>query len=189
MRDWPRFLVALCWLVWASYWCIAARGVKPVRERESLRSRLSFALPMLVVGLLLFVHPGPRWLLVQWVPGGWVRYWIAVFLIVAGMLFSVWARVTLGRNWSARVTIKDGHELIERGPYRHIRHPIYTGMLIALLGTGLAAGRLYGALAFVIAAVSLGRKARLEERWMMREFADRYAQYCRRSWALVPWVY
>ena len=189
MRDWPRILIALCWISWTLYWWIAARGVKPVRAQETLASRLQFAVPMFLVGLLLFVHVGPRWFFLQIVPGGWLRYWIAVGLIVGGLLFSIRARTALGRNWSGRVTVKAEHELIERGPYRRIRHPIYTGMLLALLGTGMAAGRVYGALAFVLALFCLARKARLEERWMMREFGERYAEYRRRSWALLPWIY
>ena len=189
MRDWPRHLIALLWLGWALYWWIAAQGVKPVRARESLGSRLSFVLPMLAVAVLLLVHRGPPWLLVPLVPGGWVRYGIAVVVIVAGLGFSAWARTTLGGNWSGTVTVKEGHELIQSGPYRRIRHPIYTGILIALFGTGLAGGRVYGLLAFLLALVTIGRKARLEERWMEQEFGERYTEYRQRSWALLPWIY
>lgn len=189
MRDWPRLLIAACWLAWALYWWLRARGNKPMRAQETLASRLSFALPMFVVGWLLFVPVRPDWLSLQIIPGGWWRYWPAVGLIVAGMLFSIRARSVLGRNWSGRVSIRQDHELVVQGPYRVVRHPIYTGMLLALFGTGLAAGRLYGAVAVFIALLSLARKARLEEQWMAREFGQRYDAYRQRTWMLLPYIY
>ena len=189
MRDWPRSVVGLLWLIWALYWWVSALGVKPVRAREPLGSRLLFITPMAIVALLLLVRRGPIWLFERIVPGGWVRYYIAVGLVVLGLAFSIWARAVLGGNWSGSVTLKVDHELVQRGPYRWIRHPIYTGILAAILGSGLAAGRVYGLLAFLLALVSLVRKLRIEERYMAQAFADRYAAYRRMSWALVPWVY
>jgi len=118
-----------------------------------------------------------------------VRYWIGVVLLAAGLAFAVWARAVLGGNWSGTVTIKEGHELIDRGPYRHIRHPIYSGLLLALLGTWLAGGRVYGLLAFALALSALSGKLRVEERFMAQEFGERYAAYRRSTWALVPWIY
>ncbi len=190
MRDWPRHLIALMWLLWALYWAICAFRAKPVRARESLISRLAFVIPMVIVALLLLLgHEGPPWLVVRVVPGGWTRFWIAVAVVAIGILFAIWARVVLGGNWSGAVTIKEGHELIDRGPYRRIRHPIYTGLLCSVLGTGLAAGRVSGLLAFVIALIALLRKLRVEERFMAQEFGERYATYRQRSWALLPWIY
>jgi protein-S-isoprenylcysteine O-methyltransferase Ste14 len=190
MRDGPRLVIGLLWLLWALYWAIASLSAKAVREREPLGSRLAFTLPMVIVAsLLLFGHRGPTWLVMHLVGGGWTRFWIAVALVAIGVAFAIWARVVLGGNWSGAVTVKEGHELVIRGPYRFIRHPIYTGMLLALLGTGLAAGRLYGVMAFVIALFAIVRKLRLEERFMAREFGDRYGVYRQSSWALLPFTY
>jgi protein-S-isoprenylcysteine O-methyltransferase Ste14 len=143
---------------------------------------------MILVALLDAVHHWPRWLMIALVPGGWTRYWIAVLLLVFGVAFSIWARLALGKNWSGVVEVKVDHELVNHGPYRWVRHPIYTGMLIALLGTGLAAGEVRGLLAFLIAFTSLWIKSRVEERWMLREFGDLYATYRRTSWALLPYL-
>jgi protein-S-isoprenylcysteine O-methyltransferase Ste14 len=190
MRDWPRHLIGLMWLLWALYWAACSFSAKPVRARESLGSRLAFVIPMVIVALLLLLgHAGPPWLVVHVIPGGWTRFWIAVALVAIGILFAVWARAVLGGNWSGTVTVKEGHELIERGPYRRVRHPIYTGLLLSVLGTGLAAGRVYGLLAFLIALIALLRKLRIEERFMSQEFGERYAVYRQRSWALLPWIY
>jgi len=143
---------------------------------------------MIIVGVLLADHRGPQWLMLPLIPGGWTRYCYAVLLIVLGLAFSIWARVVLGTNWSGVVTLKVDHQLVDRGPYRLIRHPIYTGVLIALLGSGLAAGQVRGLLAFLIALVAIWLKSRIEERWMLREFGDRYAAYRRTSWALLPYL-
>jgi protein-S-isoprenylcysteine O-methyltransferase Ste14 len=189
MHDWPRAVIGILWILWAIYWGISALGVKAVRSREPLGSRLLFVIPMVLVALLLLVHRGPPWLLALIVPGGWDRYGSGVALVVVGLGFSVWARAVLGGNWSGTVTVKVEHELVQRGPYRRIRHPIYTGLLFALLGSGLAAGRIYGLLAFLVALIALVRKLRVEERYMEGEFGERYAAYRRSSWALLPWVY
>jgi|HubBroStandDraft_4_1064222.scaffolds.fasta_scaffold95231_3 protein-S-isoprenylcysteine O-methyltransferase Ste14 len=188
MRDWPGLLIAALWLVWAAYWLIAARGAKPVREREAAPSRIAFLIQMVLVGALIAGHHWPQWLMLPLVPGGWTRYDCAVLLIVLGLAFSIWARVALGTNWSGVVTLKVDHQLVDRGPYRLIRHPIYTGVLIALLGSGLAAGQVRGLMAFLIALVALWLKSRVEERWMLREFGDRYAAYRRTTWALLPYL-
>jgi protein-S-isoprenylcysteine O-methyltransferase Ste14 len=102
------------------------------------------------------------------------------------MLFSVWARVHLGGNWSGIVTIKHDHELIASGPYAIVRHPIYTGLLVAFIGSAMARGEWRGVLAVLIAWVALWRKLRLEERWMGERFGQQYEAYCRRVPALLP---
>jgi protein-S-isoprenylcysteine O-methyltransferase Ste14 len=188
MRRWPAELIGALWLAWVLYWIAAAAGAKAAREREPLASRAAFILAMAVSILLLGIRHWPGWLGRTVVPGGWVGYWCAVALVIAGLAFSVWARALLGRNWSGTVTIKVDHELIQAGPYRKIRHPIYTGILLAVLGTGLAAGQLRGLLAFVITFGALWFKSRVEESWMEREFGERYTAYRRTSWALVPFV-
>ncbi len=188
-RGWPAALIGGLWLLWALYWLLAAQSAKPVRQRETLTSRLAFVVPMLLGAMLLLAgHGRLEWLQARWIGGGWTRYWIALSLVIAGLSFSVWARRTLGGNWSATVTVKVDHELVQTGPYRRIRHPIYTGILLAAFGSGLAAGRLYGMFAFVLIALALAWKMRIEERWMAAEFGERYEQYRRSSWALLPYV-
>jgi protein-S-isoprenylcysteine O-methyltransferase Ste14 len=100
--------------------------------------------------------------------------------------FAIWARVTLGRNWSASVMQKSGHELITSGPFFYVRHPIYTGMLAGLLGPALAIGEWRGVLAVVISWLALWRKYRLEERFMVDLFGTQYLDYRRKVPALVP---
>jgi protein-S-isoprenylcysteine O-methyltransferase Ste14 len=188
MRGWPGQLIGGLWLFWAVYWLIAAFRTKPTRRRES-----NWLRPVILgIVLLAVVLRGTRrahgWLTTAVIPGAWVRYWAGVALVVAGLGFASWARVVLGGNWSSWVVVKEGHELIEQGPYRHIRHPIYSGLLLAFLGSVLAMGRVRGLLALVLILPVVWLKLRAEERVMQREFGDRYIDYRASTWALIPFL-
>src|SRR4030095_11162953 len=160
-------------------------------RRESVASRLSYIGPLMIAAILLAVPAldipllGERFL-----PGsGWrVRGAIGVVIALSGLLFTVWARVHLGRNWSGTVTIKEGHELITTGPYRFVRHPIYTGLLLAFIGQAIAGGQWRGVFAVALALYAFWRKLRIEERWMREHFGSAYDAYSQRVAALIPFV-
>lgn len=109
-------------------------------------------------------------------------------MVLAGAAFTVWARVTLGRNWSAEVTFKEDHELIESGPYALVRHPIYTGLILMVLGTAIDYGRIVGFALCLTLCGGLWWKARQEERIMSSHFPDAYADYKRHVRAIVPFL-
>jgi protein-S-isoprenylcysteine O-methyltransferase Ste14 len=179
------------WLLWLAYWGISALGVKHAVRVESSWSRFGkYWLPLIVAVWLLQDVPFFRGTLLdeRFVPDErWIA-WLGFILTIAGLAFSIWARATLGRNWSGVVQVKQDHELIVRGPYSLVRHPIYTGLLLAFFGTALAVGAWRALLALAIVALSFWRKLRLEERWMTEQFGDQYRQYMQRVKALVPWV-
>jgi protein-S-isoprenylcysteine O-methyltransferase Ste14 len=183
-----RNLILVLWVIWVVYWLIAARDSKPVRQRQGAMTRIALLAQAVVTAILMAPLRWSGWLSIHLVGGGWTRYWIAVALIVIGLAICIWARRSLGSNWSGAVTVKEGHELVQSGPYRWIRHPIYTGILLMILGTGLASGQVHGLLAFPIALTALWLKSRLEERWMGAEFGERYAAYKKKSWALIPFL-
>jgi protein-S-isoprenylcysteine O-methyltransferase Ste14 len=112
-----------------------------------------------------------------------------LFLTIAGAAFAIWARFILGSSWSANPTIRQGHELILRGPYRIVRHPIYTGILAMILGTALQAGLLRSFLAVPIIAIAFRIKLDVEERLMVHQFGDQYVQYRNHVRRLVPFLY
>jgi len=182
-------LIPGLWAAWALYWLAAARSAKPNLRRESTLSRLSHVAP-LVIAVILFIpsnrHEG--WLFDQILPRSLVDFWLGAALLAAGLGFSIWARLFLGRNWSGTVTLKQGHELIQDGPYRFVRHPIYTGILTGFLGTAIALGQWRGLLAIALVVVAFLRKLSIEERWMLEVFGDRYAEYRRRVRALIPFI-
>lgn len=115
-------------------------------------------------------------------------YWICAALVAIGLAFSCAARAKLGANWSAAVTVKHGHELIRSGPYRYVRHPIYTGLLLALFGTALETGAWRGIIGFALIAAAIAYKYRTEERFLEGKFGGDYRRYKAEVPALVPFL-
>jgi len=185
-----RLLVPVLWLAWLVYWRISAADVKPTERRESPGSRAIHVVPLLLAGVLLGVPPLPNggWLFERFIPRSAVGFWIGVLLTAAGLGFSSWARTHLGRNWSGTVTVKHDHELIQSGPYRLVRHPIYSGILLAIIGTALVRGQWRGLVALAIVMAALWRKLRLEERWMSERFGEQYLRYRARTAAVIPFL-
>lgn len=182
-----RELVFVAWLLWLAYWLVTAARVKRTARRESRRSRLAYILP-LVIGTWLIALPlrglGP--LSVQLWPDEAARWLCALVLVVPGLGFSLWARVHLGRNWSGTVTVKQDHELVRSGPYAYVRHPIYTGLIVALAGSAIACGEPRALLGLAIIVYSFVRKLRLEESFMRAQFPQEYPRYCSEVPALIP---
>ena len=182
-----RFLFPTLWLAWVAYWFLAALAAKPTERRESMGSRLLHVLPLLFAVWLLWADKLPApFLNERLFPSAAWEFWVAALITALGLLFTVWARIHLGRNWSGTVTIKRDHELIASGPYAIVRHPIYTGLMVAFIGSAMARAEWRGVLAVFIAWAALWRKLRLEERWMAERFGEQYIAYCRRVPALVP---
>jgi protein-S-isoprenylcysteine O-methyltransferase Ste14 len=177
------------WLGWLLYWFISARGTKRTVRRETLAQRWIYALPLAVAMVLFTMPPRSVHLLALIFPPTWTLYWIGTALLVAGLAFSIWARVTLGRNWSGIVTVKEDHELIQTGPYRLVRHPFYTGLLLALTGSALARDRWSSVAAVALIFVSFWIKLLREEAWMRETFGEKYEAYCARTKRLVPYVW
>jgi len=125
------------------------------------------------------------WLAAPILPYSEAQFWIGGAVTAAGLGFSVWARVHLGVYWSGNVTLKEGHRLIRSGPYRLVRHPIYTGILFGMLGSAIAKDQVLGLLAVAVTVVSFVRKLRIEEKWLTEEFGEEYLQYRREVRALL----
>jgi len=140
MRNIYNSLIPLIWVAWALYWFIAAFTGKPVRRRESIASRLSHYIPLLLA-ILLVVSPrfAGAALSTRILPSSLLLFWTGTVLLLAGLLFTVLARRHLGGNWSGTVTLKQDHTLTRSGPYRFVRHPIYTGILLAFFGSSVIA--------------------------------------------------
>jgi len=181
-------IIGALWLIWAAYWLVSALGQKPVRRHESPLARLS-QIAFIGAAFYLLVSLGHRssslWR-ARFVPATAVVSIAAIALTFAGVAFSIWARYCLGRNWSAAVTIREGHELIRRGPYARIRHPIYTGMLIALIGTALGIGELRALVAFALVLFGFVLKARREERLLASEFGAAFEEHRRHTGFFLP---
>jgi len=182
-------LFVFMWVGWLALWRVMAFRVKATAQSESVPSRLSHLAPLLFAGYLLAAPQVPIVLLNgRFVPLAIWPVALGAALTFAGLLFSVWARFELAGNWSDFVQVKRDHELIVGGPYRWVRHPIYTGLILMFVGTALAVGEWRGVVAVAVAAASFWRKLRLEEAVMRRQFGETYAQYAERVPALIPFV-
>ena len=179
--------IMLIWLAWAAAWVALSRGVKPAVRHESRGSRLLHLAPLGLAIVLLVAGHASGALLARDVlpPAAWMPPAGAAFTLL-GLLFAGWARLVLGRNWSGTVTVKQDHELVRAGPYALARHPIYTGLLTALLGTALAIDKWRAVAAFVIVTLSFLRKLRTEEAFMRAQFGAAYDAYRAEVPALVP---
>lgn len=114
---------------------------------------------------------------------------IADILVVVGMAIMLCARFTLGRNWSANVVLKENHELVTKGPYKYVRHPIYSGLLLMILSTAVYSASVFGFIIFIAFFFGAYYKARKEEKLMIEKFPEEYPQYMGRVKALVPFVF
>jgi protein-S-isoprenylcysteine O-methyltransferase Ste14 len=193
MRHDPNFyrhLILWAWAAWALFWLVTAFSTKKTERREPLGSRLAYVLPLLIGGLLIGVRyfPWAPFLSLRLWPRSFLLYCVGFALLIAGLAFAIWARVHLGRNWSGAVTVKEGHELIRTGPYGYVRHPIYTGIVAGVIGTAICSGTVRAALGFVIIAVALVRKLRMEEKFMREVFPGQYEQYAAEVPALIPFT-
>jgi protein-S-isoprenylcysteine O-methyltransferase Ste14 len=184
-----NLFVAACWLVFMTYWALTSRSVKPTAERRGRLARVSY-LTLIGLGAVLLaipwrVHP----LDVPIAPTDPAAGVVGMGLCLLGLVFAIWARRTLADNWSSDVTFKHGHELIQHGPYNYVRHPIYSGMLLMLIGTALVIGRLHAWLGVLVVLISFLAKLRQEEGLMLQHFPAAYEAYRRRVKALVPFLF
>ena len=182
------FLLFL-WVAYLIYWWAKSSNLKADESRESNASRLVRLIVMLTGIVLLAFQNLPLSILDErFLPAGPFTSWAGVLCTAGGLGLSVWARHHLGRNWSQAVTLKADHQLIVSGPYSIVRHPIYCGLLTALLGTAIALDKWRGLLAVLLVLGVLVYKLRLEERWMVAKFGATYEAYARRVSALIPFL-
>ena len=186
--DIQRYINAV-WLLVAIYWVVGIVRAKPTVKRESILSSA------------LHVVMGCAAVLLVWSPAtgigflghrltsaaAWVQ-WLGFAVTVGGCVFAICARACLGSNWSAMVTVKQNHELILRGPYRVVRHPMYSGFLLALAGTAVAVGEIRAFIGLGLAFITFFMKSAAEERFMREVFSDEYARYSQRVRRLIPFI-
>lgn len=186
-----KIALQLAWLLFFIFWIFGAFQTKKANRQESILKRfLWYYFPLIIAGLLL--GPG-EWFGHTWLRENFVEHTDLVGIIGAsiawlGTLLACWSRFLLGKNWSVSVQLKKDHELIKTGPYKIIRHPIYTAILLLFLGNVIIVGDYRGILALVIVFISLWRKLKLEERWLAENFGENYIQFKAKTQALFPLI-
>jgi protein-S-isoprenylcysteine O-methyltransferase Ste14 len=179
--------------VWVSvgvYWLIAALRSKRAARRERGWTRLLHLADMTFAFALLFSDRLKiAFLGVRVFPRHQAVDWTGLVLTLVGCAVAVWARGLLAENWGGRIALKEDHELIRTGPYAVVRHPIYSGFLLGLLGTAISLGEVRGFIGVALAAAGWLLKARVEERLLSEHFGVDYLGYCRETKRLIPYVF
>jgi protein-S-isoprenylcysteine O-methyltransferase Ste14 len=187
----PSTVTATLWLVWLAGWWLGAIKTARTVRRQSPGSQLSYSIFVWIGAALLFFNAvrGGIFSAALYRPTGIVA-WTGVVLVAVGLSYAVWARLHLGRMWSAVITLKEEHQIIKTGPYTITRHPIYTGMLLALVGTVLVRDTVGGLTGCALIATGFVLKLRQEERMLIEHFGDNYRVYRQEVPALIPhlWV-
>ena len=187
--DSSRVILAL-WSAWGLYWFIAARNVKSTLRPANVRARLLHEGPLVLCAVMFFSRKAvPEVLDRRFLPQSHELEVIGALVIALGLAFALWARHHLGRNWSSVVELKSEHALIRSGPYRLVRHPIYAGLFLALLGTTLAIGEWRDLLALAMAFMAIFLRVRAEDALMAEAFGASYEIYRRGTPALVPYLF
>jgi len=188
MTTFFDFVVPACWITFIVFWIINAWRVKATAEKQSVGSALMHRIPLGISYALMIARrlPSPLNLPIT-SHADWARVTGDV-VCVLGWSMTLWARWTLAGNWSSDVTFKQGHELIRRGPYRVVRHPIYAGILVMCLGTAVEIGRLHAWLAPPFMTVAFWIKLKQEERLLLRHFPAEYPAYQKQVKALIPFL-
>jgi len=176
----------IMWDVWIVSWIIAAVWARRAAARPAMFEQLVHWIPTLIgLGLLMdgsqFTNFAPLWRLPA------EAGWMLAGACAAGLVFTWWARIWLGALWSGSVSRKDDHTVVQSGPYRLVRHPIYTGLILAAFALAIQIGMAANLIGAGLIAVGFWLKARLEERFLSRELGtEAYADYRRRTPMLIP---
>jgi protein-S-isoprenylcysteine O-methyltransferase Ste14 len=189
MKVLSSYIVFGCWIFFIAYWIINARRVKATAQKQSLISGFAHRLPLVICYVLLadgYLPPPMNMSMTS--QAEWALA-MGCCVSVLGLFMAIWARSTLAGNWSSTVTFKQAHELIRRGPYRFVRHPIYTGILTLCLGTAIEIGKLRGWLALPLMLIAFWIKLKQEEALLLRHFPNEYPVYRKQVKALIPFVF
>ena len=175
--------INLCWAIFIIYWIVASFRVKRTVEKQAGWWRTLILLIAAAIGFNLIRRGAILW---SYTPTIGI---IADIVTLIGLIIMLWARTVLGGNWSTAAALKENHELIQSGPYRYVRHPIYSGLLLMVLGVAIYYGRAAGFIAFVIFFIASWLRARQEEKLLTKHFPEEYPSYKARVKAFIPFVF
>ena len=189
-------VILACWIIFILYWFISARSLKPVQETRGWLGGNWYPI-LYLLGFLFMINfrflgrlgiPRDK-LAIPLLPHMIILNSIIVITLLKGLIVAIAARRTLARNWSGAVALKEDHELITRGSYKYVRHPIYTGMLLMILGKALSVATLGACIGFFIILVGVLLKLRQEEALLTKHFAQGYLSYKKRTRTLIPFIW
>lgn len=183
-------IISGLWLAWLISWTVAMIWSDRADKRDAVAAELFFRVFFYVGLILLFAFPvRTEYAQMQLWRFEYVTNAVLVAAVAAGLLFTWWARIHLGRLWSDRVVKKVGHRVVDTGPYRLVRHPIYSGLIFAALATAIQKATPFALLGVAVITLAFGIKARREERFLRSEIGNNaYDVYARKTAMLVPFI-
>jgi protein-S-isoprenylcysteine O-methyltransferase Ste14 len=187
MTSFHFLFIITCFLVMAIIWVATAFSTKRV-VKKSGGWTLRFIF-YATIALFVYLQKNIDFLTISLWPKTVATYVIADIVTSAGLLVMLWARITLGKNWSANIVIKENHELITSGPYAYVRHPIYSGLILMVLGVVLYVNTLGWLVFFIIFFFGAYYKARKEEKLLIDNFTDAYLEYKKHTKILIPFLF
>jgi protein-S-isoprenylcysteine O-methyltransferase Ste14 len=183
-------VAGLLWLAVFVLWAILGLTTKrTVGSHSDARARASVWFVWLAWLILFNRNLRPGVLGERFLPVGPAINSLGPALTIAGLGFAVWARFAIGRNWGGMITVQQDHKLIQRGPYAIVRHPIYSGFMLATLGTAIILGEIGGLVSVALIVISWGYKAHLEESFMIEQFGVEYEKYRHKVKRLIPGIW
>jgi protein-S-isoprenylcysteine O-methyltransferase Ste14 len=188
--------IAIIWLIFFAYWTgevlyeLATRRTKKVEKREPLAVALSSRLTLWIALFLVLTTFAQKYYPfgASFLPRTFITAYTGLALGFCGIFFAIWARITLGGNWSADAVLKKGQTLVKNGPYGIVRHPIYTGITIGIVGSAIAENTVTGLIAIFFVLLFSYFRIRDEEKLMKEKFGSDYADYAKNVKAFVPWI-
>jgi protein-S-isoprenylcysteine O-methyltransferase Ste14 len=186
--TWPTSLLAIIWLIWLASWVGASFWSGQTRKHVTVVKTSRYHL-LIVLGGILFTPWTSRVLgeAPIWTPGA-TAFYLLTLVTLGGIAFTWWARIHLGRFWSNAITHKEGHKVIDTGPYGLVRHPIYTGLIVGMIATGIAVGTVTAILGAILISLGMSWKAKMEESFLSQELGPDYTTYCRRVPMIIPFL-
>ena len=182
-----HYLIEGPWIVFCAYWAVGALKTRRAVSQESLASRARFILLEIVGYGLLFSDLGAIGVLGHRVlHRTYAVAAIGVAFTWIGIAIALWARWHLGQYWSARITLKEDHKLIRTGPYAHLRHPIYSGLILAAIGGALAIDKWRCVAGVVFIVLGYWMKAKKEEALLAAQFGEAFQEHCQHAGFLIP---
>jgi protein-S-isoprenylcysteine O-methyltransferase Ste14 len=186
---WPTKLLALIWLAWVVSWVVAAFWSGRTRTHVATLASWVYRLPILIGAIFLMPLTARVLGAVPLYQVGTLGTYVLALVTVLGISFTWWARIHLGRFWSNAITHKEDHRIIDTGPYGMVRHPIYTGLIVAILATGIAVGTWTALVGALFICFGEWQKARMEEGFLSVELGqEAYRNYSRRVPMIVPFL-
>ena len=180
-------IITTYWIVFLVVWAIGVFFQKRSQEKPILSNIFHFLLIFVSLSIL-FASQGIPFLNKIIIRVSLAVNILSVMFSTLGLIVSVYSRIVLGSNWSGSAVIKKEHELVTKGPYKYVRHPIYFGIVLLYIGTAIATGNLGGIIGFMILIVEFSLKIKEEEKMMKRQFGKRYLYYMKSTKALIPWI-